>query len=81
MNHIIRHQSVSPKNQIQRALTLPDSTFAQDEDPYPINVHEHTVQAAGGGQLLFQKFGGPIDEVKRTEIGPEERDPLLIGFP
>jgi hypothetical protein len=53
MNHIIRHQSVPPENQIQRTFTFPDPTFSQDQDADSVNIHEHTVDAAGGSELLF----------------------------
>jgi len=81
MYHIVYHQSVHPKNKIQRTFTLPDPTFTKDEEPYSKDIHEHAVEATGGGKFLFQEFGDPLNEIERTEIGPKYRDALLIGFP
>jgi hypothetical protein len=80
VDHIICHESVSTKNEIQCTLTLPDPTFAQDEDPYPKNIDEHTVDAAGRGKLFFQEFGDPLYEIKRPEVGSKQWNIPLVGF-
>src|SRR4030042_2968122 len=80
VDHIICHESVSTKNKIQCTLTLPDPTFAQDEDPYPKNIDEHTVDAAGRGKFLFQEFSDPLYEIKRSKVGSKQRNAPIVGF-
>jgi hypothetical protein len=53
MDHVIRDQSVSPKDEIQRTLTLPDPALAQNENTHPKDVQENTMDATGGSEFLF----------------------------
>ena len=73
-NQIVGNKTVTPLHQIKNTLTLPDSTLADEEEAYSVNIGEGTVEANGRGQPSFQVWVQPLEEGPGPESGPEHGD-------
>src|ERR1700686_5444289 len=80
INRIVRHQTMPPHDQIQRALALADTALAGDQDTESENVHEHRVDDDALRETVFEDRAELRDGGRRRDGGLQQRPLGALGL-
>jgi hypothetical protein len=79
LHHVVRHQTMSPLDQVQYAFALADPGTADKQESNPVHIREGAVQSGARRERLFEQRLDTAVELRRLELAQQQRHPANPG--
>ena len=78
LHHIIRHQAVSPLNQLQGRFALADAAFPHNQQPFAVYIDQHPMDGNARRKLFIQDTDNLSRNAWRFPLGTKDRHIMFL---